>query len=494
MCGIVGQLRTDGNLVDPSIVRSMCAALRHRGPDEEGFLFQGSLGLGMRRLRVVDLEGGRQPMGNEDGSVQVVFNGEIYNHHFLRKKLISRGHQLTTQSDTEVIAHLYEDEGLECFAYLEGMFAVAIWDKRQEELILARDRLGKKPLFYADTPHGFSFSSELTSLLCDKSIERSVNHKAIDEYLGYLFVPHPLSIYTKIMKLPPATWMVLNEKSSNRTGSFWNVHLRSINQSYSKEDATEELDELLRMAVKKRLEADVPVGAFLSGGLDSSLIVAIMRSLGHDELKTFSVGFNESNFNELGHARKIASIFDTKHEEYVVDYNVEQLIPKLLHFFGEPFADSSAIPTYHLAEVTKKNVTVALSGDGGDEIFGGYRRYSARLLTDFYNRIPRWAGPVLIEGLLKTFREPEGYYGNNFRKAGRRFFEYAAAVRESPQTSWGFFLPKKRKMRFILNLFPRYCSMIGVRPATICTGNLRRMLAIKCFLKLICRRICPTIF
>ncbi|MEE3233049.1 MAG: asparagine synthase (glutamine-hydrolyzing) [Candidatus Latescibacterota bacterium] len=489
MCGIVGQLRTDGAPTDSSLVRSMCAALRHRGPDEEGFLFQGALGLGMSRLRVLDLEGGRQPMGNEDGSVQVVFNGEIYNHQALRRKLIARGHQLTTRSDTEVIAHLYEDEGLGCFSFLEGMFAIAIWDARQEELILARDRLGKKPLFYAQTSHGFSFSSELTSLLCDTSIDRSINYKAIDEYLSYLFVPHPLSIYANVTKMPPATWIVIDEKSLFRTGSFWNVQLRSANESYSTEDATEELDVLLRSAVNKRLEADVPIGAFLSGGLDSSLIVAVMRSLGHEELRTFSVGFKESKFNELSHAATIARIFETKHEEQVVDYDVEGLIPKLLHFFGEPFADSSAIPTYHLAEVTQNNVTVALSGDGGDEIFGGYRRYSGRLLTDFYNRIPRWAGPGVAEWLLQRFREPEGYYGTNWRKAGRRFFEYASAVRENPRTSWGFFLPKKRKMPFIRIFFRRCCNAVAVIQATIYTGNLHKMLAIKCFLQLIARRI-----
>ena len=483
MCGIVGQLRKDGNSADASMVRSMCAALRHRGPDDEGFRFQGALGIGMRRLRVVDLEGGRQPMENEDGSIKVVFNGEIYNHQILRKKLIDKGHRLTTQSDTEVIAHLYEDEGVECFALLDGMFTIAIWDGRQEELILARDRLGKKPLFYAQTSEGLSFSSELTSLLRDKAIDRTINYQAIDDYLSYLFVPHPLTIYANVKKLSPATWMIVNKNASIRTGLFWEIQVGPQNDSYQSGNAIETVDELLRLAVKKRLEADVPIGAFLSGGLDSSLIVALMRSLGHEKLQTFSIGFNEHSFNEFSYARKIANIFETEHEEYIVDYDVQELIPKLLYFFGEPFADSSAIPTYHLSEVTQKNVTVALSGDGGDEVFGGYRRYSARLLTDLYNKIPRRLGPRLAERILHSLREPEGYYGNNWRKAGRRFFEYATAVRENPLTSWGFFLPKKRRIGFIQIFFQTLFLRAEVFPVTRNIGFQPKMRATKCFLQ-----------
>ena len=494
MCGIVGHMHIDGGFEDHSLIYSMATALQHRGPDEDGFFFQGPIGLGMRRLRVVDLEGGRQPMGNEDGAIQVVFNGEIYNHHELREKLIARGHRLTTQSDTEVIAHLYEDEGLDCFSFLEGMFAIAIWDGYKQELVLARDRLGKKPLFYAQTSHGFSFSSEMTSLLCDKSINRSIDYEAIDEYLSYLFIPHPMTIYSSVKKLIPATWMVIDKRSSIKTGSFWNVHLDDIRQTYKKDDVVDELDELIRIAVKKRLEADVPIGAFLSGGLDSSLIVAIMRSLGHENLQTFSIGFNESNFDELKHARTVAKLFETTHQEYVVDYNVEDLVPQLLHFFGEPFADSSAIPTYHLSEVTQKNVTVALSGDGGDEVFGGYRRYSARLLADLYNRVPRWAGPEVTERLLRIFREPDGYYGRSLRKAGRRFFEYASAVRENPHTSWGFFLPKKRKKYSIPSLSLIGCDVIAEILSMKHIGDLLKNLANKYFWKLIGGRICLMIF
>ena len=454
MCGIVGKVHAEiQRPIDERTVRNMCDAIVHRGPDEDGFFVEDGVALGMRRLQVVDLAGGHQPMENEDGSLRVVFNGEIYNYQQLSQELRARGHQLRTASDTEVIVHLYEEYGVECFALLRGMFAIALWDRRRNELVLARDRLGKKPLFYAQTPTGLSFSSELHSLLCDGEIGREIDPAAIDEYLSYLFVPHPRTLYKGVKKLPPATWAVFSG-GQLRMERYWQVEYREEREKRALQERVEELDGLLREAVSLRLLADVPVGAFLSGGLDSSLVVALMRSVGHDRVRTFSIGFSDASFDELTYARQVAQALDTDHSEYVVDYQIEEMIPQLLRHFGEPFADSSAIPTYHLSRVTREGVTVALSGDGGDEIFGGYRRYQARIMADRYNRWPSWAGRGLFESLWESVPEPDGYYGTSWRKKGRRFVEFARAVREAPHTSWAFFLPKLKKLRCIRKILP----------------------------------------
>jgi len=454
MCGIVGKVHSDiQRPIDEQTVRSMCEAIVHRGPDEDGFFVEGGAALGMRRLQVIDLASGHQPMENEDGSLRIVFNGEIYNYQQLSHELRARGHQLRTASDTEVILHLYEEYGLECFALLRGMFAIALWDRRRNELVLARDRLGKKPLFYAQTPSGLSFSSELQSLLCDREVGREIDPAAIDEYLSYLFVPHPKTLYKSVKKLPPATWAVFSD-GRLRMKRYWQVQYREECEKIALHERVEELDGLLREAVSLRLLADVPVGAFLSGGLDSSLVVALMRSVGHERVRTFSIGFSDASFDEQSYARQVAQALDTEHSEYVVDYQVEEMIPQLLKHFGEPFADSSAIPTYHLSRVTRGDVTVALSGDGGDEIFGGYRRYQARIMVDRYNRWPSWAGRDLFELLWESLPEPDGYYSTSWRKKGRRFVEFARAVRDDPYTSWGFFLPKTKKLRFIRKILP----------------------------------------
>ncbi len=462
MCGIVGKVRIDeGGAVDRETVEAMCGAIVHRGPDEDGFFFEEGVGLGMRRLQVIDLAGGQQPMENEDGSLRLVFNGEIYNYRHLREELRTCGHVFRTASDTEVILHLYEEYGVECFGKLRGMFAIALWDRRSKELVLARDHLGKKPLFYAQTASGLSFSSELTSLLCDGEIERAIDPRAIDEYLSYLFVPHPRTVFKHVKKLPPASWAMFSNGQLH-IERYWEVEYTPAAESRPVAEQVDRLDGLLREAVERRLVADVPIGAFLSGGLDSSLVVALMRSVGQKRVRTFSIGFTESSFDELAYARQMAEALDTEHEEHVVDYRIEALIPQLLQHFGEPFADSSAIPVYHLSEVTRQGVTVALSGDGGDEVFGGYRRYQARLLADRYNRWPAWAGRSLFEAALGRLSEPDGYYGSSLRKKGRRFSEFARAVREDPHTSWAFFLPKKKKTRCIRKILPIHS--VGIRP------------------------------
>ncbi|MCC7264391.1 MAG: asparagine synthase (glutamine-hydrolyzing) [Candidatus Latescibacteria bacterium] len=455
MCGIIGKVHAEqGRPVEEALLRSMCAAIRHRGPDDEGVYRAGSVGLGMRRLKVIDLEGGHQPMANEEGWLWLVFNGEIYNYLQLRQELEAQGHVFRTHSDTETLLHLYEQEGPAGVARLRGMFAFALWDQRQQTLMLARDRLGKKPLYYAHRAAGLTFASELKALLCDPAVDRSIDRQAIDEYLSFLFIPQPRTIYQQVKKLPPATY-ALYRGGQLEIHEYWTVRYEEVGAPRIEESA-EQLDHLLREAVALRLLADVPVGAFLSGGLDSSLVVALMQQVAGTQVRTFSIGFRESSFNELDHARQVAQVLGTQHQEYVVDYQVRDLLPGLLDHFGEPFADSSAIPTYYLSRMTRQEVTVALSGDGGDEVFGGYRRYLARAWADAFNRWPGWLGRSAVEGLGRHLREPATYYGRSRRKKLKRFLEFAAAVREAPQTSWGFFLPRRKKRPFTGKILPIY--------------------------------------
>ena len=481
MCGIAGKVyREREREVDEGLLREMCDALEHRGPDDEGYFQSGPVGLCMRRLQVIDLPGGHQPMTNEDGSLQIVFNGEIYNYRQLRADLEGRGHVFATASDTETILHLYEEQGVDCVDELRGMFAFALWDEREQRLLLARDRLGKKPLYYAEADGGLVFASELGSLLCDQSVDRQLDHRAIDEYLSYLFIPHPRTIFGQVRKLPPGS-RAIYQRGAFSVERYWEVRYDTTHQR-SATAAVEELDQLLRQAVELRLVADVPVGAFLSGGLDTSLVVALMKAVSDQPVRTFSIGFAESSFNELNYAREVAQALKTEHREYTVDYQIEDLVPKMLDHFGEPFADSPAIPTYHLSRVTREEVTVALSGDGGDEIFGGYRRYQARRWAELFNGLP---GRQLCEWGAERIKEPAGYYGKSWRKKLRRFVEFARAVREAPETSWGFFLPRRKKGHCTRKNLPRLlvrrpkwpvCRHISMRGFTldlrVCSGSI----------------------
>ncbi|MBT5588441.1 MAG: asparagine synthase (glutamine-hydrolyzing) [Gemmatimonadetes bacterium] len=441
MCGIVGSVHIDprrpGN---HELVHRMCDAITHRGPDAEGFHTGPQVGLGMRRLQVIDLETGAQPMSNETGTIQLVFNGEIYNYRELRTRLVNSGHQFKTQSDTEVIVHLYEECGDNFVEQLRGMFAIALWDTTQRTLILARDRLGKKPLFYAQTSAGISFASELTALMLDPAIDSELDHVAVDEYLTYLFVPHPRTPYLAVKKLPPAT-VATYQDGQLQQRRYWHVDYRSGEQDRrSEQDLVDELDEKLCEAVRLRLEADVPLGAFLSGGVDSSLIVAMMQKVGTGNVQTFTVGFGDPSFDEVSQASEFARYLGTQHTDFVSDYGVADLVPRMVSHFGEPFADSSAIPTFRVAEMTRQQVTVALSGDGGDEVFGGYRRYQARRWANMFNRLPGLLHRLLDAG-GRRLHEPAMYFGHSRRKKLKRFLEYAATVRETPQTSWAFFFP-----------------------------------------------------
>jgi asparagine synthase (glutamine-hydrolysing) len=365
----------------------MAKALAHRGPDSEGFFVNDHVGLAHRRLAIIDLSpDATQPMSNEDGSIWIVFNGEIYNFHELRDALIRKGHIFHSRSDTEVIVHLYEDLGPEALRALRGMFALAIWDANHRQLLLARDRLGKKPLFYFAGPSSFAFASELQSLLEDPSVPRVPDLEAIRYYLTYRYVPSPYSAFQGIRKLPPAHYLLLKD-GQLRLNRYWTLHYAE--KSHEPEEVlSERLRGSLEEAVRLRMISDVPIGAFLSGGLDSSAVVALMSRLSGAPVKTFSIGFEEDAFSELPYARSIARRFGTDHHEFVVKPDAVSILPLLVRHFGEPFADSTAVPQYYLSKLAREHVTVVLAGDGGDEAFGGYDRYVATLATRPTDRIP----------------------------------------------------------------------------------------------------------
>jgi asparagine synthase (glutamine-hydrolysing) len=386
VCGIVGQVRPSGDQAERELLERMCAGLEHRGPDVRGIALHGRAGLGIQRLRVVDLATGDQPIHNENGSVAVVLNGEIYNYRELREELIAHGHRFASAGDTEVIAHLYEEHGVDCVKRLHGMFAFALWDTRHQRLLIARDRVGKKPLYYALHEGTLSFASELGALLQDPGIPRDVNRAAIDRYLAFGYVPTPMSAYGAVRKLPPAHTLVLAD-GEVRLRRYWQLDYGS-KLDLSPAELGERIRAELRSAVRRRLIADVPIGAFLSGGIDSSAVVAAMAEEGGGPVRTFSIGFESSRYNELPHARRVAERFGTQHEEFVVKPDAAAMLPKIARHHGEPFGDSSAIPCFHLAEITRRHVTVALNGDGGDESFGGYTRYVANRVAGRLDALP----------------------------------------------------------------------------------------------------------
>jgi len=373
MCGIAGQINFDSAPVIPQRITAMGTSLRHRGPDDAGVYVHGPVGLAHQRLSILDLSpAGHQPMSNEDGTVWVVFNGEIYNFEELRSQLCDR-HVFRSRTDTEVIVHLYEEFGMDCVAMLRGMFAIAIWDAREHRLILARDRVGKKPLYYAQGGNSLTFASELKALLVGAP-PRDVDPVAVHHYLTFQYVPAPWSIFQGIKKLRPGHILVC-EHGACTERAYWAVSYRAKRRGRSELECQKEFLSLLRDATRLRLASDVPLGAFLSGGLDSSAIVAMMSELTHQPVKTFSIGFKEDAFNELPYAREVAKRFGTDHHEFIVEDSGIDILHTLARVFDEPFADSSAIPTYYVSRMSRQFVTVVLNGDGGDELLAGYPRY-----------------------------------------------------------------------------------------------------------------------
>jgi asparagine synthase (glutamine-hydrolysing) len=374
MCGIAGIYNFKSReAVSSSLLKAMTDALVHRGPDDEGFYASGPIGLGHRRLSIIDLEGGHQPLANEDETVWVVFNGEIYNFGELHEDLVKRGHTFKTRSDTEVIVHLYEEEGEKCFEKFRGMFAIAIWDARNRKLLLARDRVGKKPLFYFYNGSKIAFASELKAILEVPGVPREIDPEAVSDYFSFLYIPAPKSIFKNIRKVLPGHYLVAS-KDGIRETEYWDLSFNRL-ETCSEDQWCDRLLESYREAVRLRLMSEVPLGAFLSGGVDSSSVVALMAGLLDGPVTTCSIGFEEEEFNELGYAKEIAERFSTSHHEHVVHADAVGVIDKLVWHYDEPFADSSAVPTYYVSKAAREHVTVALAGDGGDENFAGYRRY-----------------------------------------------------------------------------------------------------------------------
>lgn len=374
MCAIAGIYNfRAGEPVSCGLLKAMTDTMVHRGPDDEGFYISGALGLGHRRLSIIDLEGGHQPLTNEDNTVWVVFNGEIYNFMELHDELVKKGHVFKTRSDTEAIVHLYEEEGERCFERLRGMFAIAIWDARDRKLLLARDRIGKKPLFYFHDGVGIAFASEMKALLKIPRVPREIDLEAVSDYFSLLYIPAPKSIFKHIRKVLPAHYLVVSNKGI-REVEYWDINFSEIAER-TEDEWCDKLLDMYREAVSLRLMSDVPLGAFLSGGVDSSSVVALMADVVRDSVTTCSIGFEEEEFNELDYARETASRFGTHHHEKIVRPDAVEIVEKLAWHYDEPFADSSAIPTYYVSQMARETVAVALAGDGGDENFAGYRRY-----------------------------------------------------------------------------------------------------------------------
>jgi asparagine synthase (glutamine-hydrolysing) len=379
ICGFVG-------LSDKALLRSICQAIQHRGPDQSNYYIDDRVGLGIDRLKVIDPAGGDQPIHNEDGSVWIVFNGEVYNYRELQPELEAKGHKFYTASDTECVIHAYEEWGASCVKHLRGMFAFAIWDSKAKLLFLARDRFGKKPLYYAHEGDVFLFGSELKSILRFGGLKRTVDYDAVDLFFTYMYVPAPLSIFKEIRKLPPGCYAVLEDNRLDIV-QYWDFTPRP-DQSLADEDKLVELlYKTIEDAVRVRMRSDVPLGAFLSGGVDSSTIVSIMSRLSEKPVKSVSIGFTDG-MSELPYSRKVAEFLSTDHHEYTVSSDAFKILPKLVWHFDEPFADHSMIPTYYLSEVTRREVTVALSGDGGDELFMGYPFLLDPGAYSVYSKVP----------------------------------------------------------------------------------------------------------
>ncbi len=387
MCGIVGFVNNSGNAVERGVLEAMNGAILHRGPDEDGFFVRENVGLAMRRLAIIDLASGQQPIFTPDRTKCIVFNGEIYNYQELREGLIARGHTLKTKSDTEAVLHLYDEYGPNCLQHLRGMFAIAIWDDVEKTLFLARDRVGKKPILYSHQSNGdLIFGSEFQALLKHPSVSREVDYNAIDSYLSYICVPAPQTAFKAIRKLEPGHW--LRWKAGEiETQRYWLPDF-SKKIKISEEEAIEETTRILRESTKLRMISEVPLGAFLSGGVDSSAVVALMAQESSTPVKTFSIGFEDEDFSELKYAKKVAEHVGAEYNEFIVRPNATEILPTLVDHYGEPYADSSALPTYYVSRETRQHVTVALNGDGGDESFAGYERYMAMQVAELYRKVP----------------------------------------------------------------------------------------------------------
>ncbi len=442
MCGITGAAwGSDRSSIDAETLRRMTDSIRHRGPDDSQIYLnpdgrdgegrpQG-VALGFRRLSIIDLAGARQPMTNEDGSIWMVFNGEIYNYRDLRHRLDGAGHRFSTDGDGESILHLYEDIGTDCFEHLNGMFAIAIWDSRRGQLVLGRDRLGKKPLYYTVQDGRLLFGSELKCFAEVPGFRREIDPAAIDEFLTYQYIPHPRTIWKGVHKLPPGHFAVFR-RGEVLVQRYWQFD-PAREEKIGKREAIERLTELLEDSVRLRLRSDVPLGAFLSGGIDSSLIVALAQRQRDTPVRTFSIGFPDKDFDETRYAAAVAHHVGTDHTRFEVTPDGVEIIDKLVWHFDEPFGDSSAVPTWYLSELTRREVTVALSGDGGDELFAGYDRYRALWLS----RLMQQALPIhRLPGVSLVQRLPDSTKRRSMIRRGKRFLEAMGQTASRRYLNW----------------------------------------------------------
>lgn len=450
MCGIVGFVNTGSKTVNREVLERMNKCIVHRGPDEDGFYVNENVGLAMRRLSIIDLKGGQQPIFNENKTKAIVFNGEIYNFQELKIDLEKRGHKFYTNSDTEVIIHLYDEHGMDCVQFLRGMFAFAIWDDLEKSLFIARDRVGKKPLLYSHQPNGdLIFGSEFRALLSHPNIGKEIDYEAINHYLSYLCVPAPLTAFKQIRKLEPAHWL-LWKNGEIKINRYWTPNFHD-KIKISEAEAAEETLRILREATKMRMISEVPLGAFLSGGVDSSTVVALMAEESSTPVKTFSIGFEEEDFSELKYAKRVAEHIGAEHHEFIVKPNAIEILPTLVEHYGEPYADSSAIPTYYVARETRKHVTVALNGDGGDESFAGYERYLAMRLSEKYHKIPGFVRKGLLEKAINLV--PTSELKRSRARDLKRFLKAASLPKVERYFRWVSAIDRESKEKLYTDSF-----------------------------------------
>lgn len=473
MCGICGICEMDTS-VSESTVQAMCQRLIHRGPDGQGVFIDRSVGLGIRRLAVIDVDGGWQPISNEDSTIHIVFNGEIYNYIELRDLLLTLGHVFKTNSDTETILHAYEEYGLDCLRYLNGMFAFAIWDRPRQRLWIARDRLGEKPLYYSWDGHRLVFASEIRAMLPALGTHPTICPTAVYHYLSFQYVPTPHSVFQGIGKLPAAHYLLLEEKHL-RLQQYWDVQFLPKWQD-DKITLQERLKVQVKRAIKLRLRSDVPLGVFLSGGVDSAIIAAIAAQLLESRPKAYTVAFDEAAFDESQHARELADYVGADHYVDSVRFDVTEDLPRLVEVLDEPFADASALPTYHLCRVTRKAVTVALSGDGGDEVFGGYQRYTLDKLAQFYRWVPPFVRECVIPYVASRMDVARSVtIEANYALGLRRLQQVMSTPQEASILRWGSYFSESQKAEL---LHPDFLQMLqGDSSPGLLVGTYRQAVA-----------------
>ena len=445
MCGICGISYPDHQVPEQTTVEAMTRAIVHRGPDSDGFHMEAGIGLGVRRLAIIDVKGGDQPIPNEDESLWIVFNGESHNFPDLYADLIQRGHEFRTRSDTECILHLYEEYGDDCVNHLRGQAAFALWDRKNRKLLLARDRIGKKPIYYTIQNGTLYFASELSALFAALPHKPEVNLEAIDLYLSLQYIPDPLTAYQGIYKLPPAHRLIWQNGQAKLEG-YWDFTYQP-KHSAPEEELIEQLRHLLKESVKMRLISEVPLGAHLSGGIDSSIIVALMAELSNAPVKTFSVGFEEEAFSELAYARAVAQRYATDHHEFILRFgDIPSTLETITYHFGEPFADASAIPLYHISKMTREHVTVVINGDGGDEDFAGYQRYWLDPLANTYLRAPQFLTRDLIPSMASFLPDKStGPVGTRLVNGLKRLHQLPEIDARASILRWGsYFSPRQR--------------------------------------------------